>query len=120
MQAPRKPLKPLDEALQELLGRPALDALAAEGIIAAEDARLLGESYDRLRVVEHRLQMVSDHQVHNLPKDPDALDGVARLDGLPDGAALLAELADITEAVGARFDALLEQTGQAAGGGLRG
>ncbi len=97
--------------------RAALDALAAEGIIAAEDARLLGESYDRLRVVEHRLQMVSDHQVHNLPKDPDALDGVARLDGLPDGAALLAELADITEAVGARFDALLEQTGQAAGGG---
>ncbi|OCC23892.1 glutamine-synthetase adenylyltransferase [Croceicoccus estronivorus] len=97
--------------------RAALDALAAEGIIAAEDARLLGESYDRLRVVEHRLQMVSDHQVHNLPKDPTAIDSVARLDGLPDGAALLAELADITETVGSRFDALLEQTTQAADGG---
>ncbi|MDD3799564.1 MAG: bifunctional [glutamine synthetase] adenylyltransferase/[glutamine synthetase]-adenylyl-L-tyrosine phosphorylase [Novosphingobium sp.] len=97
--------------------RAALDALAAEGIIAAEDARLLGESYDRLRVVEHRLQMVSDHQVHNLPRDPAALDGVARLDGLPDGAALLAELCDITETVGRRFDALLEQTGQAVDGG---
>ena len=97
--------------------RAALDALAAEGIIGEEDALLLGESYDRLRVVEHRLQMVSDHQVHNLPKDPAALDGVARLDGLPDGAALLAELADITETVGKRFDRLLEQTGQAAGGG---
>ncbi|QZP09725.1 bifunctional [glutamine synthetase] adenylyltransferase/[glutamine synthetase]-adenylyl-L-tyrosine phosphorylase [Caenibius sp. WL] len=94
--------------------RATLDALAAEGIIAAEDARLLGESYDRLRVVEHRLQMVSDHQVHNLPKDAAAIDGVARLDGLPDGAALLAELADITDTVGRRFDALLEQTGQSA------
>ncbi len=94
--------------------RATLDALAAEGIIAAEDARLLGESYDRLRVVEHRLQMVSDHQVHNLPKDAAAIDGVARLDGLPDGATLLAELADITDTVGQRFDALLEQTGQSA------
>lgn len=96
--------------------RAALDALADEGIIAAEDAQVLGDSYDRLRVVEHRLQMVSDHQVHNLPKDPAALDGVARLDGLPDGAALLAELTVITDAVGQRFDSLLEQTGQTAGG----
>lgn len=94
--------------------RATLDALADEGIIAAEDARLLGDSYDRLRVVEHRLQMVSDHQVHNLPKDPAAIDGVARLVGLADGAALLAELSEITEIVGQRFDALLEQTGQGA------
>ncbi len=98
--------------------RATLDALAEEGIIAPDDARLLGESYDRLRVVEHRLQMVSDHQIHNLPKDMAAIDGVAQLDGLPDGAALLAELSDITETVGARFDALLEQTDQAANGGV--
>ncbi|VVT02536.1 glutamine-synthetase adenylyltransferase [Erythrobacter sp. EC-HK427] len=87
--------------------RAALDALAAAEIIGAEDARVLGESYDRLRMIEHRLQMVEDRQTHAVPVNADAIDAVARLDGLADGAALLAELRDITEAVGARYDDLL-------------
>ena len=87
--------------------RATLDALAAAGIIAAEDAALLGASYDRLRTVEHRLQMVADRQTHSLPLEPAALDAVAQFDGLPDGAALVAELAAITDAVGARYDALI-------------
>ena len=87
--------------------RPALDALAAAGIIADEDAAVLGGSYDRLRTIEHRLQMVADQQTHSLPRDPAALDGVAQLDGLADGAALVAELEAISDAVGARFDALI-------------
>jgi [glutamine synthetase] adenylyltransferase / [glutamine synthetase]-adenylyl-L-tyrosine phosphorylase len=87
--------------------RPALDALAAAGLIGADDATLLGQSYDRLRTIEHRLQMVADQQTHSLPTDPAALDSVARLDGLPDGAALVAELAAISHRVGSRFDALV-------------
>ncbi|MEP6869069.1 MAG: glutamine-synthetase adenylyltransferase, partial [Novosphingobium sp.] len=87
--------------------RAALDALAECGIIAPEDAALLGDSYDRLRVIEHRLQMVADQQTHRLPMNPAALDSVAQLDGLPDGAALVAEIAAITEAVGRRYDGLL-------------
>ena len=87
--------------------RAALDALAVAGIIAADDAALLGESYDRLRQIEHRLQMVADQQTHRLPLDPAALDGVARLDGLPDGAALIAEVRAISDAVGTRYDALV-------------
>ena len=87
--------------------RASLDALAVAGIIAGEDAAVLGDSYDRLRTIEHRLQMVADQQTHSLPTDPAALDGVARLDGLENGAALVAELAAISEAVGARFDALV-------------
>ncbi len=94
--------------------RAALDALAAAGIVAEADAKVLGESYDRLRVLEHRLQMVADQQTHSLPADPAALDAVARLDGLESGAALVAELADISEAVGQRFDALIESYGGAA------
>lgn len=94
--------------------RAALDALAAEGIIAAEDARVLGESYDRLRVIEHRLQMVADRQTHSLPTDRDALDNVAWLDGLAGGEALLAELAAITERVATRYDALLDGPDSAA------
>jgi glutamate-ammonia-ligase adenylyltransferase len=87
--------------------RPALDALAAAGIIDGGDAVLLGESYNRLRTIEHRLQMVSDQQTHSLPTDAVLLDGVARLDGHMDGAGLVAELAEISEAVGRRFDALI-------------
>ena len=94
--------------------RASLDALAAAGLIAAEDALLLGESYDRLRAVEHRLQMIADHQTHSLPLDPAALDAVARLDGLPDGAALVAGLAAITEPVGSRYDALIAASGGSA------
>ena len=87
--------------------RASLDALAQAGIIKAEDAAMLGESYDRLRTIEHRLQMVADQQTHALPDDPVALDNVARLDGLNNGKALVREIATITDAVGARYDALL-------------
>jgi glutamate-ammonia-ligase adenylyltransferase len=89
--------------------RASLDALAAAGIIEASDAALLGQSYDRLRVVEHRLQMVADQQTHSLPLDQAALDNVAQLDGLTDGGALVAELAEITEAVGQRYDRLVAE-----------
>ena len=94
-------------ALQVRGTRAALDALAAEGIVSAEDAALLGASYDRLRTLEHRLQMVHDRQTHSLPADPQALDHVARLDGLESGAALVEELRAITGAVALRYDALL-------------
>ena len=95
--------------------RPALDALAAAGIIAPEDAAVLGASYDRLRTIEHRLQMVGDQQTHALPANAAALDNVARLDGLLDGAALVAEVAAISDAVGARYDALLATVGPKSG-----
>lgn len=91
--------------------RASLDALAAAGLIDPGDAQVLGESYDRLRQIEHRLQMVADQQTHMLPLDPAALDGVARLDGLEDGRALIAELETITEVVGSRYDRLIAQHG---------
>jgi glutamate-ammonia-ligase adenylyltransferase len=68
--------------------RAALDALAAAGIIDRAMRRCWA-TYDRLRTIEHRLQMVSDLQTHALPRDMAAIDAVARLDGLPDGAALI-------------------------------
>ena len=88
--------------------RAALDALAEAHIIAAEDARVMGDSYDRLREIEHRLQMVHDRQTHSLPEDAAAIDNVARLDGLADGAALVAELEAITSEVATRYDSLLD------------
>jgi glutamate-ammonia-ligase adenylyltransferase len=87
--------------------RATLDALADAGLVPAEEARLLGDSYDRLRVVEHRLQMMQDQQTHSLPKTEEAIEAVARLDGLDSGQALVDELTAITEAVGERYDALI-------------
>ena len=87
--------------------RATLDALAEAGLIAAEEAQLLGDSYDRLRTIEHRLQMVQDQQTHMLPSSAEALDNVARLDGLPDGEALVREVAEITGRVGDLYDSLI-------------
>ncbi len=89
--------------------RAALDALAREGIIPAENAQVLGNAYDRLRVAEHRLQMVDDKQTHELPHSADALDNVARLDGFADGQALIADLREVCSQVAAIYTELLGQ-----------
>ncbi|WP_296719498.1 bifunctional [glutamate--ammonia ligase]-adenylyl-L-tyrosine phosphorylase/[glutamate--ammonia-ligase] adenylyltransferase [Erythrobacter sp.] len=86
--------------------RGALDALAAAGCISAQNAGVLGDSYDRLRELEHRLQMVNDRQTHSLP-DGEALDIVAQLDGLADGAALVAELTELTARTARIYEELI-------------
>ncbi|MDC8755778.1 bifunctional [glutamate--ammonia ligase]-adenylyl-L-tyrosine phosphorylase/[glutamate--ammonia-ligase] adenylyltransferase [Erythrobacter sp. sf7] len=86
--------------------RAALDALAAAGWISAENAAVLGEGYDRLRALEHRLQMVNDRQTHSLP-EAAALDNVARLDGLADGAALVEELTQLTNRTARIYEELI-------------
>lgn len=91
--------------------RASLDALAAAGIIPREDAQVLGDSYDRLRTLEHRLQMVGDQQIHALPSDWAAIEQVARLEGVADSKTLLTEITRITQAVGERYDALIASTG---------
>ncbi len=96
-----------DPALRVRGTRAALEALAQAGIVSRDDAALLGASYDRLRTIEHRLQMVGDRQTHALPGDPAAIDNVARLDGLADGNALVDELRALTAQVAVRYDALL-------------
>lgn len=95
-----------DRSLRVRGTRAALDALAEAGRIGADEARVLGEGYDRLRVVEHRLQMVNDRQTHTLPEG-DALEGVAKLDGLANGAALLSELTELTRRTGAIYETLI-------------
>ncbi|MEO6151706.1 MAG: glutamine-synthetase adenylyltransferase [Croceibacterium sp.] len=101
-----------DAALRVRGTRPALDALAATGIIDGEDAALLGSAYDRLRTVEHRLQMIDDRQTHSLPTG-EGLENVARLDGLADGAALVAGLHDVCAPVAELYDRLLTAQGPA-------
>ena len=95
-----------DASLRVRGTRAGLDALAAAGWITAENAQVLGAAYDRLRAVEHRLQMVHDRQTHALPEGA-ALDNVARLDGLADGAALVAELTELTGASARIYEELI-------------
>lgn len=87
--------------------RAALDALADVAIIPQEDARVLGDCYDGLRSIEHRLQMVEDRQTHSIPSG-DALDRVARLCGFADAPAFLAHCGALTEPVAERFDRLID------------
>lgn len=84
----------------------AIAALQSAGWIDASAARTLTEAYRLFRTIEHRLQMVEDRQTHSLPDDQAALDNVAHLHGLADGAALLELLSPHVEAVGALYDNL--------------
>lgn len=103
-----------DAALRVPATRGALAALAKAGRIDADEAAALDRAYVLLRTIEHRLQMIDDRQTHSLPADSAALDHVARLHGLADGAALVALLQPEVERVGRIYDALAE----AGGGGL--
>ncbi len=89
----------------------ALAALTAAGIVEVEATDDLATAYRAYRTVEHRLQMVEDLQTHSLPATPQSLDNVARLGGLPDGAALIAHLAPHIERVGALYDGLVAASG---------
>lgn len=62
----------------------ALAELATAGYVAEVDAALLVEAYTFLRVVEHRLQLVEEAQVHAIPTRPAALDHLARVLGYRD------------------------------------
>lgn len=95
-----------NESLRVRGTRAALDALATGGWIPEDNARVLGDSYDRLRTIEHRLQMVNDQQTHTLPEG-EALENVARLEGLESAQALVDELTAITNRVGACYDTLI-------------
>lgn len=102
-----------DPGLRSGNTREALAALAQTGIFDAAVAARLDTAYCLFRTVEHRLQMVDDRQTHELPAQPAALDGVARLHGLADGAALLDLLRPQVEWVGRNYDQLTpERTGE--------
>ena len=94
-----------DPALRAPATHDALAALAAAGWIERDAAAELSAAYTLLRTIEHRVQMIDDRQTHRLPEGA-ALDAVARLDGMADGAALLDRLRDPVARVGAIYDAI--------------
>jgi len=95
-----------DQAVRASATLDALEALRSAGKVDPEDAGALSEAYRLLRTVEHRAQMVEDAQTHLLPLDRDALDGVARLHGLPCGDALIELLRPHIERAESLFNSL--------------
>lgn len=91
--------------------RDALAALSAADIVDTGLAARLYQHYALLRTVEHRLQMIDDQQTHSLPLQPEALDRVAHLHGLANGAALVALLRPTVDDVARHYDQLLAGLG---------
>lgn len=77
----------------------ALDAAAGLGRISRETIDRLNAAYIFLRTLEHRLQMLNDEQVHELPESDEGLDHIARFMGFEDRTALQKEFKTHTSAV---------------------
>jgi len=70
-----------DPSLRSPRTREALAALAAAGQVSPAAARALDAAYVRLRLLEHRVQMLHDEQTHRLPVQDSERRRVAALAG---------------------------------------
>jgi glutamate-ammonia-ligase adenylyltransferase len=95
-----------DGALRERSTRATLHVLADKELLPPDTAVQLLESYTFLRNLEHRLQYLDDAQTHTLPASEADRQVIAGMMGLPDVAALLAELDTQRRFVATQFDAM--------------
>lgn len=100
-----------DPVLRVADTREALTLLAAAGPITAQEAATLSSAYEQLRTFEHRLQMHSDRQTHEIPANRETADAVARLHGLADADALIDAIRPITAQVAAIYDRMVDAGG---------
>ena len=96
-----------EPALRERRLLPALRALVAAGHVDAEAGQGLIDAYRYLRVLENRVQMLGDAQVHALPADPVQHERIARGLGHAGMASLDGELQQVRARVASEFAALL-------------
>ncbi|GJD40974.1 Bifunctional glutamine synthetase [Methylobacterium bullatum] len=85
-----------------------LAALTEEGWIDGTARDELGQAYDFLRTIEHRLQMVNDEQTQRLPMDAAGVEAFARFAGFADAEAFEAELMHHARRVQAHYALLFE------------
>jgi len=90
----------------------ALRLLVQAGHIPRRAAAELAAAYRFLRLVEHRLQMVADRQVHALPQRPSELEAFATFMGFPTAAAFADALCNRLARVCARYAEVFEQVPQ--------
>ncbi len=94
-----------DAALRSPNTLDALREMADGGYVDAEDADALAAAYRFLRTVEHRLQLVDELQVHEVPASPRRPDPARSHDGVS------------RHRVGGRARAVLRRSGEAPGDG---
>ena len=87
----------------------ALADLALAGHLGADVAEELTLAYQRLRALEHRCQMVGDHQTHTLPESESERRRVAALAGEADLRRFDAGVGRLLRAVNARYGALFPE-----------
>ena len=73
-----------DQTIRARATLDALEQLAGGGYVTKADARQLDAAYVWLRTVEHRLQLVDEHQTHTLPVNVEARTHLARVLGFRD------------------------------------
>ncbi len=95
----------------------ALAALAAKGHVEPAVAASLGEAYDFLRRLEHRLQMVEDQQTHVIPQENEAVDGLAVFLGYAEPAAFRDALLTRLRTVEDHYAHLFEESPSLSGPG---
>ena len=81
-----------------------LDLLAERGVVPADGAAQLAESYIFLRRLEHRLQYLDDAQTHTLPTDENDRELVAAAMGFGDWKACAQALETHRERVSQQFN----------------
>ncbi len=86
-----------------------LAALAEAGRVDRDTAAALAECYRFLRRVEHRIQMLEDHQTHALPETAGEVDALGRFLGFPDPASFRTALTDTLRLVEGRYAELFQE-----------
>ncbi len=94
-----------------------LQALTAAGHVSPQACADLTESYEFLRRVEHRLQMVHDHQTHELPTDEPGLAAIATFLGYQSSGAFQKALLERLRLVESHYARLFEEAPSLAGPG---
>jgi glutamate-ammonia-ligase adenylyltransferase len=81
----------------------ALDALAASGVLPADDATTLRDGYSFLRLVEARLRIVTDRPLTEIPEPADDQAKLAHRLGFATPSDFLARFRQITASVRACY-----------------
>ncbi|TMJ39502.1 MAG: bifunctional [glutamine synthetase] adenylyltransferase/[glutamine synthetase]-adenylyl-L-tyrosine phosphorylase, partial [Alphaproteobacteria bacterium] len=95
----------------KLRGRRTLDMLKVleeAKWISPEACGELAGSYDFLRRIEHRIQMVADEQTQTLPEDEVPFESLARFSGFADAASFETKLRSTFELVQGHYAALFK------------
>jgi glutamate-ammonia-ligase adenylyltransferase len=98
-----------NRSLRERRTLDALGALAVAGSVSPKVQADLAAAYDRLRALEHRVQMINDEQTHVLPEQAADRRRVAALAGFANLKAFDASVSRILRQVNARYGELFAE-----------